>query len=177
VKLKPRLILCGIALAISCITGASAQSSDTPDETSVIESLRADLRADKTKIITAVMQFSQKDADAFWPVYRKFEADRSKLEDQHIALIKEYATSYTSLTDEQAQSLTQKALDYQEDRVDLEKKYFKEFSKVLSGVTVAKFFQLEHRLNLLVDLELAAHLPAVFQAKCQYRLKFPHNSG
>ena len=111
------------------------------------------------------MQFSQKDADAFWPVYRKFEADRSKLEDQRIALIKEYATSYTSLTDEQANSLTQKTLDYQADLVDLEKKYFKEFSKVLSGVTVAKFFQLEHRLNLIVDLDLAAHLPAVFRAQ------------
>jgi hypothetical protein len=164
-KLKPRHILCGIALSISCIAGASAQTSDTPDETSVIESLRADLRADKTKIITVVMQFNQKDADAFWPIYRKFEADRSKLEDQRIALTKEYATSYASLTDEQAKSLTQKALDYQADRVDLEKKYFKEFNKVLSGVTVAKFFQLEHRLNLIVDLELAAHLPTVFQAQ------------
>jgi hypothetical protein len=167
VKFRFRYFLCSISLAMSCIAGASAQSSDASDTTSTIESLRADVRADKTKIITQVMQFNQKDADAFWPVYRRLEADRTKLEDQRVALIKEYSSSFTSLTDQQASSLTQRALNYQGERVELEKKYFKEFSKVLPGVTVAKFFQLEHRLNLVWDLQLASHLPAVFQVQPQ----------
>jgi hypothetical protein len=167
VKLQFRTFICAVLLTMSYIVGANAQASDNPDETSMIESLRADLRADKTKVITQVMQFSQKDADAFWPVYRRFEADRAKLDDQRVALIKEYANSFTSLTDQQANSITQRALNYQGQRVDLEKKYFKELSKVLPGVTVAKFFQLEHRLNLVWDLELASHLPTVFQAQAQ----------
>ena len=166
-KLQSRHFLCATVLAMNCIAGATAQSSDAPATTSAIESLRADVRADKTKIITEVMQFSQKDADAFWPVYRRFEADRTKLDDQRVALIKEYASSFTSLTDQQANSITERALSYQAQRVDLEKKYFKEFGKVLPGVTVAKFFQLEHRLNLVWDLELASHLPTVFQASAQ----------
>lgn len=166
-KLQSRSFLCAVLLTMSYIVGANAQATDNPDETSMIESLRADLRADKTKIITQVMQFNQKDADAFWPVYHRFEADRAKLDDQRVALIKEYASSFTSLTDQQANSLTQKALNYQAQRVELEKKYFKEFGKVLPGVTVAKFFQLEHRLNLVWDLELASHLPTVFQASAQ----------
>jgi len=32
---------------------------------------------------------------------------------------------------------------------------------VLPGLTVAKFFQLEYRLDLLVDLRIASELPAL----------------
>ena len=160
---------CSLALPIFSIVLAAAPVAygQSPDTTSTIESLRADIRADRTKIITDVMQFSEKDAAAFWPVYRQYEADVTKLNDQRVALIREYASSFASLTDQQASSLTSRALKFEQQRVDLDQKYFKNFSKVLPGVVVAKFFQLQHRLNLLGDVELAAHLPTVFQDKTE----------
>lgn len=155
---------CGLALPIfSIVLAVPAVYGQSPDTTSTIESLRADIRADRANIITHVMQFSEKDAAAFWPVYRQYEADITKLNDQRVAIIREYASSFASLTDQQASSLTSRALDFERQRVELDQKYFKNFSKVLPGVVVAKFFQLQHRLNLLGDVELAAHLPPVFQ--------------
>jgi hypothetical protein len=159
----PLLFFTTIAIA----TFGQTPDGQSPDTASTIESLRADARADRTKIITHVMQFSDKDAAAFWPVYRKYEADTIKLNDQRVAIIKEYASSFASLTDPQASSLTSRALDFERQRADLDRKYFKDFSKVLPGVVVARFFQLQHRLNLLVDLELAAHLPPVLQDQAQ----------
>ena len=159
---------CGLALPIlSIVLAVPLAHGQSPDITSTIESLRADIRADRAKIITHVMQFSDKDAAAFWPVYRQYEADITKLNDQRVAIIKEYASSFASLTDQQASSLTSRALDFERQRVELDQKYFKNFSKVLPGVVVAKFFQLQHRLNLLGDLELAAHLPPMFQDQTQ----------
>lgn len=159
---------CSLALPIfSVVLSVPSAYGQSPDTTSTIESLRADIRADRTKIITHVMQFSDKDAAAFWPVYRRYEADITRLNDQRVALIREYASSFASLTDEQASSLTSRALKFEKERVDLDQKYFKDFSKVLPGVVVAKFFQLQHRLNLLGDVELAAHLPTVFQDQTQ----------
>jgi hypothetical protein len=113
------------------------------------------------------MQFSEKDSAAFWPIYRQYEADQSKINDQRVAVIKEYASSFTSLTDQQAASLTARSLEFERQRVDLNRKYLKTFSKALPGVVVAKFFQLQHRLDLLVDVELASHLPTVFQDQAQ----------
>jgi len=159
---------CSFALPIfSIVLSVPVAYGQSPDTTSTIESLRADLRADRAKIITHVMQFSDKDSAAFWPVYRRYEADVTKLNDQRVALIREYASSFASLTDEQASSLTSRALKFERERADLDQKYFKDFSKVLPGVVVAKFFQLQHRLNLLGDVELAAHLPTVFQDQTQ----------
>jgi hypothetical protein len=63
------------------------------------------------------------------------------------------------MTDADAKALSGKAFDLQSRRVDLQKKYFKEFNKQLPATVVARFFQLEHRLDLLVDLKLASQLP------------------
>jgi hypothetical protein len=74
-------------------------------------------------------------------------------------LIKSYAEQYETLTDAEAKSMAEKSFALESSRTELKKKYFKEFTKVLPALTVAKFFQLEHRLDLLVNLQLASELP------------------
>jgi hypothetical protein len=138
--------------------GAVAQTQDSGVD-SYIESVRADLHADKVAIITKAMNFNDKDSAAFWPIYKKYSYDLSKLDDQRIQLIKEYAQEFNTLTDAQAKDMADRTFKYQSARVDLRKKYFKEFSKVLPTVTVVKFYQLENRLDLLVNLQLASDLP------------------
>lgn len=139
-------------------SGPAAQG-DTSNVDSYIESLRADFRADKVNLITQAMQFNDKDSAAFWPIYRKYEAEVTKLNDGRVKLIKSYADKYETLTDAEAKSMAEKSFALESSRTELKKKYFKEFNKVLPALTVAKFFQLEHRLDLLVNLQLASELP------------------
>jgi hypothetical protein len=128
---------------------------------SYVESLRADVRADKVALITEAMKFNDKEAAAFWPIYKKYEYDQSKLNDERLQLIKDYTAKFGSITDSEAKSLSEKSFDYDSRRIELKKKYFKEFNNELPAVTVAKFFQLEHRLDLLVDMKLASELPSL----------------
>ena len=139
-------------------SGPAAQGA-TSNTDSYIESLRADFRADKVNLITQAMQFNDKDSATFWPIYRKYEAELTKLNDGRVKLIKSYAEKYETLTDAEAKSMAEKSFALESSRTELKKKYFKEFTKVLPALTVAKFFQLEHRLDLLVNLELASELP------------------
>jgi hypothetical protein len=132
-----------------------------PTRDSYIEVLRADLRADKTAIIAQAMRFSEEDAAVFWPLYKKYELDSSKLEDQRVRVIKEYAEKYATLNDADAKAMAETMFDYNARVTKLKKKYFKQFNKVLPPLTVVKFFQLEHRLDLLVDLKLASELPSL----------------
>jgi len=54
------------------------------------------------------------------------------------------------------------SLGFESGRTELKKKYAKELQKAgLSSLTVAKFMQLEHRLDLLVDLKIASELPSL----------------
>jgi hypothetical protein len=143
---------------LTCSVNAIAQSQDASVD-SYIESVRADLHADKVAIITKAMNFNDKDGAAFWPIYKKYSYDLSKVDDQRVQLIKEYAQEYNTLTDAQAKDMADRLFKYQSARLDVKKKYFKEFNKVLPAVTVVKFYQLENRLELLVNLQLASDLP------------------
>jgi hypothetical protein len=143
------------------VFGVSLAHGQEQSTDSTIASLRADIGADKVAIITDAMKFNDKDAAAFWPIYKKYAYDQSTVNDKRVEIIKEYADKYSTMTDQDAKEMAGKMFDFQSQRVDLEKKYFKEFSKVLPARTVVRFFQLENRLDLIVDLQLASNLPPV----------------
>ena len=134
-----------------------------PSLDSVIEVFRADMRADRATIITQAMDFSDKDAAAFWPIYRKYEYERSLLDDRRVAVIKEYAERYSALSDTDAKAMAEQMFDCESRIAELKKTYFKKFNNVLPAPTVTKFFQLDHRIDLLVDVKVESSLPPLFQ--------------
>jgi hypothetical protein len=161
-EMKIGILSTVVLLSLSVFSNIAAAQSSEPSLDSYIESLRADLRADKVAIITQAMQFSDQDSKAFWPVYRKYEADLTKVNDQRLALIKSYSEKFASMTDADAKAMIDQGIDFESRRTDVKKKYAKEFQKSgLSPLTVAKFLQLEHRLDLLVDLKIASELPSL----------------
>jgi len=145
-----------VMLALSSLCRAQNQQ---PSMASAIEVVRADIGADRAKIITQAMNFSDKDAAAFWPIYRKYEYERSTVVDRRVAVIKEYAEKYSTLTDADAKSMAERMFDCDSRFAALKKKYFKRFNTVLPAVTVTKFFQLEHRIDLLVDMQVESSFP------------------
>ena len=158
------MMLLGTLLAACVTCYAQANPSQPSDINSAIESLRADIRADKAAIISEAMQFSDKDSAVFWPIYKRYEADVAKSNDDRVQVIKTYSDKFNSITDADAKNLAERTFAYESKRTDLKKKYFKEFNKQLPATTVAKFFQLEHRLDLVIDLKLAAGLPPLLMA-------------
>jgi hypothetical protein len=157
-----RMLFAAVLLSLFAFYTVSAAQSNEPSLDSYIESLRADLRADKVAIITEAMRFNDQDSKAFWPVYRKYEAEVTKVNDQRVALIKSYADKVTTMTDADAKAMIEQGLDFESRRTDVKKKYAKGFQKAgLSSLTVAKFLQLEHRLDLLVDMKIASELPSL----------------
>jgi len=141
------------------------RSQSAPALASTIEVARADMRADRITIISAAMEFSDKDADVFWPIYRKYEQERSVLGDRRVAVIKQYTEKYPTITDAEAKAMAEQMFDCEARLAALKKSYFKKFNKVLPGLVVTKFFQLDHRLDLAVDMQVESSLPPLTQAQ------------
>jgi hypothetical protein len=141
-----------------------AQDKETNID-SAIEVARANMRADRATIITQAMNFSDKEAAAFWPIYRRYEYERSGLDDRRVAVVKEYSQKYSTLTDADAKEMAERMFEYEARIAALKKKYFQKFNKVLPALTVAKFFQLDRRVDLLMDMNLESSLPPLTQAK------------
>src|SRR6516162_9484523 len=145
------LAILAITLALPAMT-AFAQDNSTLE--SDIQVLRADRRAQKTQIISDQLKLSDAEGKSFWPIYREYETELSKLNDEKVAIIKDYATSYDTITDTQIQSLADRTFKLDNKRTDLKQKYFKKISKAVSPKTAARFIQLENRLDLLLNLQL-----------------------
>ena len=128
---------------------------------SYIQLMRADVKAKKVAIITERMEFTEEESAVFWPLYGEYEFKLSKLGDAKVALIKEYLKHYDILGNKKAKELAKKFFDLEERRTSLKRNYFRKMEKVLPAWTVAKFFQAEHRINLLIDVQLAAQLPLI----------------
>src|SRR4029077_13616250 len=63
-----------------------------------VELMRSDLRTQKTAVLTEYMQLSETDGPKFWPIQREYETQLAKLQDQRIAMIKDYAANYSALS-------------------------------------------------------------------------------
>ncbi len=146
-------------LALPHLCRAQAQN---PTIGSTIELARADMQADRAKIITAAMNFADEEGAVFWPIYRKYAYERSTLDDRRAAVIKDYAAKYSTLNDGDAKAMAESMFDCESALVALKKKYFKKFNAVLPALTVTKFFQLEHRIDLLMDTKVESSLPPLF---------------
>jgi hypothetical protein len=136
------------------IVNLSAQDAD-----SYIEVLKSEIKTDKKAIITETMEFTEQQSAAFWPVYNEFEHELEQLSGKRIANIKDFAANYDSLTDKKADELLMNSFSYLEDRLSLNKKYYKKFAEALTPTVAAKYMQLENQIQLILDLSIAANLP------------------
>ena len=127
--------------------------------TAYAELLRSDVRTQKVAIITEVMGFTEAEDNAFWPIYREYDAEMSKLGDERVALIDEFSRTTRHLTDAAADTLASKALDLEARRQAVKAKYDDRVKKALSPRTALRFLQVEHQLQLIIDLQISAALP------------------
>jgi hypothetical protein len=137
---------------------ADAQKKNTD---AYIALMRRDVRQEKSEIMGSVMVLNAQDAAKFWPIYSDYDAQLTKLNDQRVANIKEYARTYNDMTNEKADELIQKSMAYQKERAELLSKTYDRVKEALGAITAARFAQVEHQLLLLIDLQIAASLPIV----------------
>ena len=148
--------------AAQSATAAPAASPTAPQPQNLdayISLLRKDVASQKFDVMDNVMQLNQDQAAKFWPIYRDYQDELTKINDQRIANIKQYAQNYTNLTDDQANQLVQNALTYRKQRLDLLAKYYDQVKQSLGAVTAARFVQVEDQLLLLIDLKIDSMLP------------------
>ena len=124
-----------------------------------IELLKTDVKARKMELVKEAMNLSSADAKKFWPVYKKYQRELAKVNEQELKLIKKYADNVDYMTDDVAKEIAHKAFELDIKRGYLRKEYFRKFAHATDAVTAARFFQIENQISLLVELQIASVLP------------------
>jgi len=143
-----------LAVALSFASSSFAQES-------TLELLRQDLKTQKVAIMTASLPLTEAQGEKFWPIYREYEHELSKLGDKRMAVLKKYAASYDKLNEELAEEIVEESFSIASDRIDLLQKYYKKVSKAIGVIPAARFVQIENQLMTLLDAQIAGEVPLV----------------
>ena len=127
----------------------------------LVEILRADLKAEKVSIITETMDFTEQESTAFWPIFQEYDLELNKLNDQRVAIIKDFAEHFDQMTDVKADELVKKGFNYLKDRTALRQKFYKKFKKILPVMKAAKFMQVDYQLINLIDAQISMEMPLI----------------
>jgi hypothetical protein len=121
--------------------------------------LRQDLRAKKMQVIGQNMSLSEEEGQKFWPIYNHYVKDLQEVNDRKYALLKQYAETWATMTDQDALIYVRSWLEADGQAQALRLKYVPVVSQVLPGREAATFFQLDRRLNMMIDLQLFSQIP------------------
>ena len=160
-----------VSLMVSCCQLAGAQEPPPPvgaaartagQSHSDAELTRQVLATQRQAIVANALELSAEQSEAFWPLYREYDADGAKLGDRRIRILLKYEEAYPNLSADEADQMTREVLDIQAAEIDLKKRYLGRFRKVLAGIKTARFYQLERKLDAAENMELAKSVPLVW---------------
>jgi hypothetical protein len=147
-----------LALAHPALAQVNPQFADVSDE---IEMVRSLVRMERKAAVEQAMQLAPTESQAFWAVYNDYEAERTKVNDRAVKVVTDYAAAYPDVGDERAQALLDESLDAESDLLSLKKKYTRRFAKVLTPARVARFFQIERKLDAVQNLHVVEQIPLI----------------
>ena len=132
-----------------------------PEVTSDIELTRAVIQIKRQAIVTGAMDLKEAEAQAFWPLYRDYRTEMFKVNDRYVTALGTYLDNYDNLSDQLADKLLNDYLGIEKARLDVKAKYVPRFRKVLPSKKVVRFFQVDNKLDVLINAELASEIPLV----------------
>jgi Spy/CpxP family protein refolding chaperone len=142
-------------------TQPQSKAEDQAATAQEIELMRKDIRSMRKQLVAANLKLTDDQATKFWPVYDQYIAELVKVNNTKYALLKEYFDSYGTLSAEQADSMTKRLLALDVSVAELRQKFQPNFRAVLPAKETATFFQIDRRIAMMIDLQLASQIPLV----------------
>ena len=155
--MKRSLVLLALAISLGLTSNAGAQieGSDANRLT------RSAVQAERQAIIATILQLDETERAVFWPLYQEYRNDLNAAINSRVDFLDQYFASYETLTDKEAVALLERHLAWEQEALKIRTKHAKKMSKALSGRTVAKFFQIENKMDIIIDYEMAGEIPLI----------------
>ena len=157
-KTKALVLVLTLTIFLAGVTMPALAEEKPADNMQLV---KEKMKADKKLLVAENMELTEKEAKAFWPVYDSYQKDLGKLNERLLQLIDEYAKNYETMTDQTAQSLTNKYLALESERIKLLQSYVTKVSTAAGSKKAARYMQLENKINAVIRFDLAANIPLV----------------
>ncbi|WP_372013792.1 hypothetical protein [Pseudoxanthomonas sp. 10H] len=127
----------------------------------VLAEFRTELQAIETEVVSKSISLTADEQTRFWPVFKRFQAEQGAIIDSQIGAVREYASDYADMNDQDAMEYVQALLDRDQRVHDLREKYLAEYAKVIDPGKAARVIHISRRLGLASQARLAQSIPLV----------------
>ncbi len=130
-----------IILFISFFVGLTSPSfaQDDSDRSAQWERIKAL----KVAFFTQEMNFNDKVAEKFWPIYNKYEQDRHKLhEREHVDI-----NNVECISEDEANGYLSEFLSVENEEYRIKKQLFKDLREIMSAKDIIKLYKLEDEFH------------------------------
>jgi predicted restriction endonuclease len=150
-----------MGLAMVALFFYAPQEAGSQQARDGIEVTRAAIKAERRAIVSLNLELTNAESQAFWPVYDEYWVQMKKIGDREVLLIEDFAKNYKyeSLSDEKAEEMIKEMLSIMKDENQLKRKYVKKFQKALPAKKVLRYYQIENKLDAMINIDLAATIP------------------
>ena len=154
------MLVCALLVAGSMFTPAQPAHAQQDLKTRIETALEL-INKGSREVLDEELMLTDSEKAAFWPLYDKYVAERRVIGERYVRLIGAYLDRYTagSLTNDDADIILDAFFDIEMDTLQLRQRYVRRFRKILPGIKVARFFQLESKIRAEVDRALALAIP------------------
>jgi hypothetical protein len=156
---NPRLSLA--AILIVALSTAAATAADAPKPQTEQGILLETIRANRKAFVAVNLELNADEAKTFWPLYDKYQTEMNAIQDRALAVIEEYTSTFRDLPNDKAVQLMDSWLTTETERVQVRRTYLPEFGKILPGRTVARFYQIENKMDAVIRYDLAKAIPVI----------------
>lgn len=147
-----------VTLCVMILAAAGVVLAQTENEVALT---RTRIEADRQAIVAENLGLSDAQAQIFWPLYREYTAKRAEIGDRTARLLVTYAAGMKTMDDAKATTMLDELFAIQQDEVALKKTWAAKLRKVLPGALVARFFQIDNKLDAYMKAIAADEIPLV----------------
>ena len=152
-----------LAATLACVlSSAAAVAADTGAASQTETGILLDtIRANRKAFVAVNLQLDAEEAKQFWPLYDRYQKEISAIGDRVVSIVEEYTATFRDLSNDKALQLMEGYLAAEAERLQVRRTYLGEFAKILPGRTLARFYQIENKMDAVVRYDLAATIPVV----------------
>ena len=126
-----------------------------------IDDVKADAWGTYIEIVADNLTLTDEQIEIFTPMLENYIADQNKVADMRLKNTENYMLNYYDLDDATAKDLLNKAVEIDQERLNIRREYLGKMLDVLPAAVVGKFFQLDARIFALIDLVRMSSTPLV----------------
>ena len=143
-------------LCLVALVPALPSSAQVRDETVLTYEVIQD---ERKSLVLDALDLTADQRAALLPIFDAYLGEMSQIDAARVALIKEFLAKYKSISDNDAAVLLEKVVTIAQKELEVRQKYLAKFGEVLPPRKVLRLWQVENKLDTIIDAQLVKDIP------------------